>query len=87
MASAAAEMMGMAIEKAGSADPQKVRDALANLGTISLFDGTFTVEANGSISGLKLPVIQVQNGQAVTVWPGDFSKNLKDIPLPPWNKR
>ncbi|KLU61175.1 leucine-, isoleucine-, valine-, threonine-, and alanine-binding protein precursor [Peptococcaceae bacterium CEB3] len=87
MASAAAEMMGLAIEKAGSTNPQKVRDALANLGTVSLFDGTFTVEANGSISGLKLPVIQVQNGQTVTVWPGDFSKNLKDMPLPAWNKR
>lgn len=87
MASAAAEMMGLAIQKAGSTDPQKVRDALAGLGTVHLFDGTFTIEPNGSIKGLVLPVIQIQNGNAVTVWPAPFDKNIKDIPLPPWSKR
>ncbi len=87
MASAAAELMGLAVQKAGSPDPQKVRDALAGLGTVHLFDGDFTIEANGSISGLKLPVVQIQDGKAVTVWPGSFSQNFKDFPLPAWNKR
>ena len=87
MASAAAEMMGLAIQKAGSPDPQQVRDALAGLGTVHLFDGDFTIESNGSISGLVLPVIQIQDGKAVTVWPDSFAKNFKDFPLPAWNKR
>ncbi|MHB1652248.1 MAG: amino acid ABC transporter substrate-binding protein [Desulfitobacteriaceae bacterium] len=87
MASVAAEMMGLAIQQAGSAEPQKVRDALASLGSLHLFDGSFSIQDDGGIAGLVLPVIQVQNGKVVTVWPGDFSKNLKDFPLPSWDKR
>jgi branched-chain amino acid transport system substrate-binding protein len=69
-ASAAAALIALqkAIEKAGSLDKAKVRDALATL-DITTFYGPIKFGANGMNGGRDLPIIQVQNGKVVPLFP------------------
>lgn len=67
-ATAACVAMVMAVEKAGSTDPDKVRDALASLNTDSFF-GHIQFNDQGQNTFKPMQVIQIQDGKAVTVWP------------------
>jgi len=67
-ASAACLALTLAVEKAGSAKPDKVRDALSSLDTPSFF-GHIKFNSKGQNVYKPMSVIQVQNGEAVTVWP------------------
>lgn len=69
-ASAAAAMIALqkAIEKAGTTDKAKVRDALAAL-DIETFYGPIKFGANGMNGGRDLPIIQVQNKKVVVLFP------------------
>lgn len=67
-ASAACLAMVMAVEKAGSTNPDKVRDAMAALNTDSFF-GHIQFDSQGQNTYKQMQVIQIQNGKAVTVWP------------------
>ncbi|GAA0274565.1 amino acid ABC transporter substrate-binding protein [Actinomadura nitritigenes] len=57
-----------AVEKAGSTDPDKVRDALAALDEPTFF-GPLKFTAEGQNLTKTMQVIQVQKGRPVTVWP------------------
>jgi branched-chain amino acid transport system substrate-binding protein len=69
-ASAAAALVTLqkAIEKAGSLDKAKVRDALAAT-DIMTFYGPVKFGANGMNQGRELPIIQVQAGKVVPLFP------------------
>jgi branched-chain amino acid transport system substrate-binding protein len=67
-ASAACLAMVLAVQKAGSTDADKVRDAMAGLNTDSFF-GHIQFDQTGQNSTKPMQVIQIQNGKAVTVWP------------------
>lgn len=67
-ASAACLALVLAAEKAGSSQPDKVRAALAGLDTTSFF-GKIKFDATGQNIYKPMSVIQIQNGNAVTVWP------------------
>jgi branched-chain amino acid transport system substrate-binding protein len=69
-ATAACLALALAVEKAGSTDPDKVRDALAALDTPSFF-GPLKFNANGQNVTKQMGVIQIQGGKAVSVWPKD----------------
>jgi branched-chain amino acid transport system substrate-binding protein len=69
-ATAACLALVMGVEKAGSTDPDKVRDAVAKLDTQSFF-GRIKFNAKGQNVYKPMSVIQVQQGKAVTVWPKD----------------
>lgn len=58
----------LAIEKANSLDHDKVRDALANMDTVT-FWGPVKFGANGQINSLEPPVFQIQNAKAVVLFP------------------
>ncbi len=77
-ASSAAALIALqkAIEKAGSLDPTKIRDALASL-NITTFYGPISFGANGMNSARELPILQVQD-QAVKVL---FPENVKQTTL------
>jgi branched-chain amino acid transport system substrate-binding protein len=62
-----------AVEKAGSTDPGKVRDALAGLDEQSFF-GRLKFNAAGQNVTKPMSVIQIQNGMPVTVWPKESSE-------------
>lgn len=60
----------LAAQKAGSTDPNKVRDALAALDTQSFF-GRIHFDQTGQNTFKPMSVIQIQQGKLVTVWPSD----------------
>jgi len=72
-ASAAAALVALqkAIEKAGSIDKAKVRDALAGL-DIMTFYGPIKFGANGMNQGRDLPIIQVQGGKVIPLFPASI---------------
>ncbi|MFK7965654.1 MAG: amino acid ABC transporter substrate-binding protein [Burkholderiaceae bacterium] len=69
-ASAAASLIALqtAIETAGSVEPKAVRDALAEL-KIETFYGPIDFGENGMNGGRQLPIIQVQNGDVIPLYP------------------
>lgn len=75
-----------AIEKAGSIDPQKVRDALASL-DVTTFYGEIKFAANGSNQTKPMVTTQIQNGKLVTVYPTDVANAQLTYPTPPFGQR
>ena len=69
-ASSAAALVALqaAIENAGSIDPDKVRAALRDV-SITTFYGPIDFGANGMNGGRDLPIIQVQDGTVVVLFP------------------
>lgn len=69
-AAAAAALVALqkAIEKAGTIDKAKVRDALASLDIVTFY-GPIKFSANGMNGGRDLPIIQVQGGKPVVLYP------------------
>jgi branched-chain amino acid transport system substrate-binding protein len=72
-ASAACLALALAVQKAGSSNADKVRDAVAALDTESFF-GKIKFDATGQNTFKPMSVIQVQNGAAVTVWPKESAE-------------
>jgi branched-chain amino acid transport system substrate-binding protein len=69
-AAAACLAIVQAVEKAGSTDPKKVRDALAALDIESFF-GPIKFNDRGQNVSKPMSAIQIQNGEVVTVYPKD----------------
>ncbi|HXG05392.1 MAG TPA: amino acid ABC transporter substrate-binding protein [Candidatus Binatia bacterium] len=67
-ASACGAILGLAIERAGSIDPRKVRDALAAL-DVTTFYGPVRFGPTGQIVSLEPPVFQIQGGKPVVIYP------------------
>jgi branched-chain amino acid transport system substrate-binding protein len=85
-ASAAAdvETFAYAIEKAGSLDPKKVRDAIASVDFESLY-ARVKYGPNGQIV-LPQIVIQIQGGNVLPIFTDQFINQPK-YPVPAWNAR
>jgi branched-chain amino acid transport system substrate-binding protein len=75
-----------AIEAAGSLDPQKVRDALANLNVVTFY-GLLKFDSRGINVYKPMAVNQIQSGNLVTVWPHAVQNAQPAYPAPPWAKR
>lgn len=73
-----------AIEKAGSLDPAKVRDAIAGIS----FDSLYAKVKYGENGQIVLPqvVVQIQDGNMVPVYATDFLAKPM-YPVPAWDKR
>ena len=78
------ETYALAIEKAGSLDPKKVRDAIASI----TFDSLYAHVKFGANGQILLPqiVIQIQNGKVVPVYTTAFL-NKPIYPTPAWDAR
>jgi branched-chain amino acid transport system substrate-binding protein len=80
-AAAAAALVALqkAIEKAGTIDKAKVRDALASLDIVTFY-GPIKFSANGMNGGRDLPIIQVQGGKPVVIYPERIKQgNLQPV--------
>ncbi len=80
-----------ALEKAGSTDREKVRDALAQTEicgdrNILPYD-CIKFDASGQSEQGRLGILQVQNGEFVSVWPEQISPKQAVWPVPAWDKR
>lgn len=84
-ATAAIEALVYAMEKANSIDPQKVRDALADIKFDSLY-GPIAFDKRGQID-LPQIVVQVQDGKVVEVLSPSGPVNPPKYPMPAWNAR
>jgi branched-chain amino acid transport system substrate-binding protein len=73
-ASSAASLIVLqkAIEKAGSLDRDRVRDALAHMDTMTFF-GPIKFRADGMNETRALPLIQIQGGKPVLIYPDELS--------------
>ena len=67
-AAAAGEIFQLAIEKADSIDPKRVRDALASLDTTTFY-GRIKFGGTGQITSLDPPVFQIQSGKPIVIFP------------------
>jgi len=76
-----------AIEKAGSLETEKVREALSTLDLeLSTWPG-IAFDEKGQNTRTAYPVIQVQNGKYVCVYPEDQRENAPIYPTPEWKNR
>ena len=69
-AAAACLALVLGVEKAGSTDPAKVRDAIAGLDTDSFF-GPIKFDPTGKNSDKPMSAIQIVKGKPVTIYPAD----------------
>jgi branched-chain amino acid transport system substrate-binding protein len=83
-ASADVETFAYAIEKAGTLDPKKVRDAIAAVDFTSLY-AHVKYGKNGQIV-LPQIVIQIQNGNVLPIYTDKFINQPK-YPVPSWGAR
>ncbi len=75
-----------AFEKAGTLNPQKVRDALAAL-DVTTFYGLLKFDSRGINVYKPMVVNQIQNGKLVTVWPRGLAQASPVFPALAWGKR
>jgi branched-chain amino acid transport system substrate-binding protein len=85
-ATAACLTLEVAIEKAASSEPAKVRDALAAT-DIKTFFGPIKFDDRGANAVKSVYVQQIQSGRAVLVWPPDIASARPRYPDPGWAKR
>ena len=70
-ASACGVILQLAIEKAGTIDPARVRDALAAMDATTFY-GPVKFGSTGQIVSLKPPVFQIQGGKPVVIYPEEI---------------
>ncbi len=87
VASGAADVLvyKFALEKAGSLEPKKVRDALAALDVETLY-GRVKFEASGQIA-IDQVVVQIQSGNVVPVYASGKLVGKPLYPTPKWSER
>lgn len=80
-AAACGVVVQLAVEAAGSLDPQKIRDAVAALDVVTFF-GHLKFGANGQVDTLEPPVFQIQGGKPVVLHPKSVKEaDFKRIPV------
>ena len=84
---AAGELLQLAIKKADSIDTDKVRDALASLDVKLVSWPEIAFNEKGQDIMTIHPVIQVQNGKFILVYPEDSQEKPLIYPTPVWGKR
>lgn len=78
---AALEVYYKAIQKAGSLNPQKVRDQIAKV-KVSSFYGTVCFNSQGKEACKSTAVAQIQGGRPVVVYPKEFAQRKLIYPAP-----
>ena len=78
-------LLQLAIEKAGSIDQAKVREALSTM-DVTTFYGTFKWDAKGNNVKGRLGSLQIQRQKAVSVDPLEAGAKVV-YPAPAWSKR
>jgi branched-chain amino acid transport system substrate-binding protein len=85
-ATAAGVALQAAIEHAQSLNADKVRNALASL-DIDTFYGRIRFDPQGENSYRSTLVVQIQDGQQLTVWPPELATAAPQLPTPTWVAR
>ncbi len=80
----AMQILEAAVKKAGSFDPEKIREALASI-TVQTVRGRWKANGQG-LSSIEPITIQIQNGKRVIVSPAHQAE-AKFLPMPKWEDR
>ena len=78
-----------AVERAGSADPAAIRDALADTNYadhILPYSGPITFDDTGENEVASPVVMQVQDGEVVQVWPTNLAQSDPQFPCVSWGE-
>jgi branched-chain amino acid transport system substrate-binding protein len=87
VAYACMQILADALQRAGTLEKDKVRDAIASTNVMTVM-GPMKFKSNGRGDGKYLQVVsQWQNGNDELVWPKDQGSAPLAYPMPPWNKR
>jgi branched-chain amino acid transport system substrate-binding protein len=84
--SASVEVFADAIQRAGSLDKDKVRDALAKTDMMTFF-GPVKFDATGKNIAKSMVTYQVQHEDYVVVAPAKWAKSKPVYPAPTWERR
>ena len=76
----------LAVEKAGSVDPAKVRASLGELEFMSFYGG-WDVDENGMQVGHDMVDVQWQKGERVIVWPEEAQTGKSCYPMPTFDEK
>ena len=74
------------VKRAGSLEPDKVREALLKLEMRTMF-GDYKVDQDGFQLAHKMVTFQWQKEKKVVVWPDDLAQGKIQFPTPAWNAR
>ena len=74
------------VKRAGSLEPDKVREALLKLEMRTMF-GDYKVDQDGFQLAHKMVTFQWQKEKKVVVWPDDLAQGKIPFPTPAWNAR
>jgi branched-chain amino acid transport system substrate-binding protein len=81
------QVLADALERAGTLNRDKVRDAIASTNVMTIM-GPMKFKPTGRGEGKYLQTIsQWQNGNDELIWPKDQASAPLAYPMPPWNKR
>ena len=79
------QVLADAIERAGSLDREKIRDALAKTEMMTV-GGPVKVRPDGTFE-LMVYLCQWQKGSYVPVWPKKYAVADPKLPVPKWSER
>ena len=83
---AACQVLASAVQKVGSLDQTKVRDAIGQIDEETVFN-RFKIDQKGAQIGAKLMTAQWINGKKEIVFPADMATAKYVLPVPAWAKR
>ena len=83
---AACQVLLEGVRRAGALDGEKIRDAIANYDSPTVF-GAFKVDKDGFQIGHKMVLFQWQDGKKAIVWPEELAADRPRYPTPPWSQR
>lgn len=75
-----------AVRRAGSLDPEKLREELLKLKMTTIFSN-YAVDERGYQTANKGLFVQWQDGKRLVVWPDELAAAKPRFPTPPWNQR
>lgn len=86
---AAVYVLADAVERAGSLDRKKIRDALAETSMNTVFGPVGFEDYNGYKNQNRHPmlILQIQKGEFCTVWPRELATADPVYPIPRWDER
>ena len=82
---AAMQIMTAVVNRAGSFEPEKVREALASIAVYTV-KGPYKANESGVSPSTEPLTFQIQRGERVIVWPEQVAEG-KFIPMPKWEDR
>lgn len=84
--SAAVQVFADAFERAGTLEPDAVRDALSQT-DMQTFYGPIKFDETGKNVSKPTVLFQIQDGKYVVVYPREFAEGELRWPTPPWSER